>query len=100
MSGERVPVLLTVLSGRFASQPLAFAALQDAAAALGIEFDLAEVDVIRAAANVRLAPELPRKVEVAHAGITLDDLTRRRPGQRTSKFAQLLRATAEPDSHR
>lgn len=55
MTGDRVPVLLTVLSGRFASQPLAFAALQDAADSFGLEVDLADVDVIREAANVRLA---------------------------------------------
>lgn len=55
MSGERSPVLLTVLSGRFPSQPLAFAALQDAADSFQLEFDLADVDVIRLAPEVRLA---------------------------------------------
>ena len=55
MCAEKVPVLLTVLAGRFASQPLAFAALKDAADSLGLSFDLAEVDVIREAAEVRLA---------------------------------------------
>ena len=55
MTGERVPVLLTVLSGLFESQPLAFTALQDAASHLQLEFDLADVDVIREAAEVRLA---------------------------------------------
>lgn len=55
MQGERVPALLTVLAGRFESQPLAFAALVDAADAFGVTFDLAEVDVIREAIQVRLA---------------------------------------------
>lgn len=51
----RVAVTLTVLSGNFASQPLAFAAILDAAGELGIDVDLADVDVIRHAAPVRLA---------------------------------------------
>ena len=55
MSDERVPVLLTVLSGLFESQPLAFAALKDAADELGLDVDLADIDVIREAAEVRLA---------------------------------------------
>ncbi len=55
MTAERVPVLLTVLSGLFPTQPVAFAALKDAADRMGIDVDLAEVDVIREAANVRLA---------------------------------------------
>lgn len=55
MEGERVPVLLTVLSGRFATQPLAFAALVDAAEKMSLRVDLADVDVIREAADVRLA---------------------------------------------
>ena len=55
LMGERVPVLLTVLSGLFESQPLAFTALQDAAERIRLEFDLADVDVIREAADVRLA---------------------------------------------
>ncbi len=52
---ERVPVLLTVFSGSYVSQPLAFAAFQDAADAVGLAVDLAHVDVIQLAANVRLA---------------------------------------------
>lgn len=55
MSGERVPALLTVLAGQFDSQPLAFSALVDAAEEFGLSFDLADVDVIREAAEVRLA---------------------------------------------
>ena len=55
MSTERVPVLLTVLSGLFESQPLAFAALKDAADDLGLTVDLADIDVICEAAEVRLA---------------------------------------------
>lgn len=55
MIGPRVPELLTVLSGRFDSQPLAFAALRDAADRFGLKVDLADIDVIREAAEVRLA---------------------------------------------
>ena len=55
MAGDRVPVLVTVLSGHFPSQPLAFAALQEAAAEFGLDVDLADVDVIRMAPEVRLA---------------------------------------------
>ncbi len=51
----RVPALLTVYAGTFPSQPMAFAALLDAANALGLEADLADIDVIREAREVRLA---------------------------------------------
>lgn len=46
---------LLVLSGRFASQPLAFAALLQEAQRHRVKVDLADVDVIREAGNVRLA---------------------------------------------
>lgn len=72
MTGDRVPVLLTVLSGRFASQPLAFAALQDAAAGFGSDVDLADVDVIRMAPEVRLAhyfrPQIVARIQSMQAG--------------------------------
>lgn len=55
MRDDRVPVLLTVLAGSFASQPLAFAALKAAAESAGQKVDLADVDVIRMAPEVRLA---------------------------------------------
>lgn len=55
VSGFRVPVLLTVLSGSFQSQPHAFTVLKDAADAFGLDFDMADVDVIREAPEVRLA---------------------------------------------
>lgn len=55
MADERVPVLLTVLSGPFGSQPLAYAALKDAAEAAGLAVDLADIDVIRMKPEVRLA---------------------------------------------
>ena len=51
----RFAATLTVVSGTFASQPLAFAAILDAADEAGISVDLADVDVIRHAAPVRLA---------------------------------------------
>lgn len=51
----RVAVTLTVISGNFESQPLAFAAILDAAAEAGIGVDLADVDVIRHSRHVRLA---------------------------------------------
>ena len=55
MNQARSAVLLTVLSGKFSSQPLAFAALADVAERTGVELDLKDVDVIREAPNVRLA---------------------------------------------
>lgn len=55
MSGFRVPVLLTVLSGSFESQPHAFSVLKDEADGLGLAFDMVDVDVIREAPEVRLA---------------------------------------------
>ncbi len=55
MSGPKVPAILMVLSGNFESQPVAFEALLDEAENRGLTVDLADVDVIREAANVRLA---------------------------------------------
>lgn len=55
MSQERSRAILMVLAGNFKSQPLAFAALLSAAEARGVKIDLADVDVIREAPNVRLA---------------------------------------------
>ena len=52
---SRIASTLTVLCGTFASQPLAFSALLDAADEAGISIDLADVDVIRHAHPVRLA---------------------------------------------
>jgi hypothetical protein len=72
MAGARVPVLLTVLSGSFQTQPLAFAALKDAADDFGLDFDLADVDVIREAADVRLAhyfrPQIVARIQAMQAG--------------------------------
>ncbi len=66
---QRVPTLLTVYSGSFPSQPLAFAALLDAATVLGLGADLADVDVIREAQGVRLAhyfrPAIVARIETA-----------------------------------
>lgn len=55
MSPAKVPALLTVVSGRFDSQPEAFACLTGLADRMGLSVDLASVDVIRAASDVRLA---------------------------------------------
>lgn len=55
MHNGKVPELLTVLAGSFASQPLAFAALKDTPDSLDLVIDLADIDVIREAAGVRLA---------------------------------------------
>ena len=52
---EKQPILLTVLAGQFDSQPLAYAALRHAAAQLGLQIDVKDVDVIREAPHVRLA---------------------------------------------
>lgn len=72
MGDDRVPVLLTVLAGTFASQPLAFAALKDAADRIGAGVDLADVDVIRMAPNVRLAhyfrPQIVARIQSIQAG--------------------------------
>ena len=51
----RVPVTLTVISGRFDNQREAFGAIVDASYSEGVTVDLADVDVISSAANVRLA---------------------------------------------
>ena len=55
MSGTKVPTLLTVMAGDFASQPDAFNYLLQEASRYGLNFDLAEVDVIQSARPVRLA---------------------------------------------
>lgn len=55
MSAAKVPALLTVMAGHFASQPEAFNYLLQEAGRYGLAFDLAEVDVIQAARPVRLA---------------------------------------------
>ena len=55
MTEPKVKALLMVLSGSFASQPMAFTCLCDEAERLGISVDLRDVDVIQTAANVRLA---------------------------------------------
>ena len=49
------PALITVLSGRFDNQMVAFAALRKIAGDAGLSVDLGDVDVIREATNVRLA---------------------------------------------
>ncbi len=55
MTEPKVRALLMVLAGNFASQPMAFTCLCDEADRRGISVDLKDVDVIQAAANVRLA---------------------------------------------
>lgn len=55
MSQEKSRATLMVLSGSFASQPLAFAALLDGAGDKAADVDLADVDVIREVPDVRLA---------------------------------------------
>ena len=55
MTETKVRALLMVLAGSFASQPMAFTCLCDEAERRGIPVDLRDVDVIQAAADVRLA---------------------------------------------
>ena len=55
MTEPKVRALLMVLAGSFASQPMAFTCLCDEAERRGISVDLKAVDVIQAAASVRLA---------------------------------------------
>ena len=69
MSATRSVAALTVLAGTFDSQPAAFARLLDAATRSGIDVDLADVDVIQAASEVRLAhyfrPAIVARIEEA-----------------------------------
>ena len=69
MSDGRAPTLLTVLAGTFDTEPAAFAQLLEAATRSGVDFDLADVDVIQAAAEVRLAhyfrPAIVARIEEA-----------------------------------
>lgn len=55
MSATRVPVLLTLFAGTFPNQAEAFLAFARAAELLGRAVRIDEVDVIREAAEVRLA---------------------------------------------
>ena len=55
MTGLRVPALLSVFSGSFESQPVAFACLIDQAEKRGLGIDLGDVDVIQVSSDVRLA---------------------------------------------
>lgn len=59
MTAQRLPARITIYSGTFASQPLAFARLLDAAERCGTFLDLDNVDVIRHAPEVRLAHYFP-----------------------------------------
>ena len=72
MSGVKVPVLLTVLAGRFDSQPEAFAQLTALASRMGLKVDLASVDVIRSAPEVRLAhyfrPQIVARIQELQGG--------------------------------
>ncbi len=69
MSAPRYPADIVVLSGTFASQPLAFARLIDAVDRVGGFVDLAQVDVIRHAHEIRLAHYFPPAIVA-----TLQDL--------------------------
>ena len=68
---SRVPVLLTVLSGDFASQPVAFACLLDQAENRGLAIDLGDADVIQHSPEVRLAhyfrPAIVARIQQAQA---------------------------------
>lgn len=67
MSPPRFSASIAIYAGTFASQPLAFACLLDAADRSGAFLDLDDVDVIREAAHVRLShyfrPELVARLE-------------------------------------
>ena len=69
---KRVPALLTVYSGTFASQPLAFACLLDQAEKRGMTLDLGDVDVIQHSPEVRLAhyfrPAIVARIQAAQGG--------------------------------
>ncbi len=55
MADFRVPTLLSVFSGSFESQPVAYACLLDQAEKRGLDIDLGDVDVIQVSPEVRLA---------------------------------------------
>ena len=67
--GWQIPVLLSVFSGRFGSQPEAFACLLDQAERRGMSIDLGEADVIQHGADVRLAhyfrPQVVARIQAA-----------------------------------
>ncbi len=75
MQREKVPAILTVLSGQFASQPEAFTCLTQLAEERGINVDLAEVDVIQQAANVRLAHYFRPAIVARIQELQMDDNT-------------------------
>ena len=66
---KRVPVLLSVFSGNFASQPVAFACLLDQAEKRGMRIDLGDADVIQHSPEVRLAhyfrPAIVERIQAA-----------------------------------
>lgn len=69
MSGNAVPVLVTVLAGTFTNQAAAFFALKIEAEKIGIELLPTQTDVIREALEVRLAhyfrPAIVARIEAA-----------------------------------
>lgn len=69
MSDTSAPVLITVLSGAFTNQAAAFFVLRTEAGALGIELLPTQTDIIREAAEVRLAhyfrPAIVARIEDA-----------------------------------
>jgi len=71
MSSVRVPTLLSVLSGSFASQPVAFACLLDEAEKRGLSIDLRDADVIQVSSDVRLAhyfrPAIVARIQAAQS---------------------------------
>lgn len=71
MSNAGVPVLMTVLAGTFVNQAAAFFALRMEAERIGVNLLPIDTDVIREAANVRLAhyfrPAIVARIETAAA---------------------------------
>lgn len=69
MSDSALPVLITVLGGRFSNQAAAFYALRAEAEKVGISVHPRETDVIREASEVRLAhyfrPAIVARIEAA-----------------------------------
>ena len=69
MSGNALPVLVTVLAGTFTNQAAAFFVLKTEAERIGVEVLPTQTDVIREALEVRLAhyfrPAIVARIEAA-----------------------------------
>lgn len=93
MTAQRLPARITIYSGTFASQPLAFARLLDAADRAGTFLNLDNVDVIRHAPEVRLAHYFPPATVAAIEDLqgTDNTLILLKPGRRAGSPGLVLK---------